>query len=216
MKNFIVIGLGNFGSTVVRELSKLERKVAAIDLDKAKVQAVRELAHLAIIADATEREFTEDLSVENYDCVIISTGKDSQAAILITLHLKELGAKKIIVKANSSDHAKVLKKVGADEAMIPEENMAIRIAHSLARSNLIDFLPLSEGHYIAEIATPKKFIGKTLAESKLGKEYHVQVIASKSSESGKFKFAPGGDYLMKENDLLVVLGKEADIEKIRE
>jgi trk system potassium uptake protein TrkA len=216
MKNFIVIGLGNFGSTVVRELSGLKRKVAAIDIDKAKVQAVREMAHLAIIADASEKEFTESLNVDNYDCAIISTGKDSQAAILITLHLKELGVKKIIVKANSEDHAKVLTKVGADEAIIPEENMAIRIAHSLARSNLVDFLPLSAGHYVAEIAAPEKFIGKTLAELDLSRKFQVQVIASKGTKSGEFEFAPGGGYRIKENDLLVVLGKEEDIEKIRE
>jgi trk system potassium uptake protein TrkA len=215
MNQFAVIGLGNFGSTVVRELSKLKCKVTAIDIDKAKVQAHEEQAHLAIIADASDRKFLENLGVKRYECFIISTGKDSHAAILITLHLKELGADTIIVKANSPDHARILIKVGATDAIIPEEQMAIRLSHSLARSNLIDFLPLSEEYYVAELATPDSFIGKTLAELRLRAEYHVQVIAIKDVTTGDFDFAPGGNYKIKDTDIMVILGRESDIEKIK-
>ena len=93
MERFAVIGLGNFGATVVRELSRLKKKVTAIDIDKAKVQALQQYTHLAILSDATDADFLKNLEVGDYDCFIVSTGKDSHASILIALHLKELGAK---------------------------------------------------------------------------------------------------------------------------
>jgi len=215
-KKFAIIGLGNFGATVARELAELKCRVTAIDIDKNKVQDLDDKAEIAIVADSTERKFLENLGVDNYDCFVISTGKDSHAAILITLHLKELGAKKIIVKANSSDHARILKKVGANEALIPEEQMAMRISHSLAKSNLLDFLPLSGDFYVAELKPGKDFLNKMLKDLQIRSEYHVQVIAVKDSVTEDISFAPGGDYKIKKTDILVVLGKDEDIEKIKE
>jgi len=216
MKEFAVIGLGNFGATVARGLSELNCKVTAIDIDKARIQSIEEYANLAILADATDRKFLENLGVDNFDCFIVSTGKDSHAAILIALHLKELGAKKIIVKANSSDHAKVLMKVGASEAIIPEEQMASRLSHSLAKPNMIDFLPLTGDFFVAELSAPKAFVNKRLIDLKLRSKHHVQVIAVKDTASGEFNFAPGGDTKIKSTDIMVILGKEKDIEKLRD
>ena len=215
MKNFAIIGLGNFGATVAREFSRLKCRVTAIDIDKAKVVPVDEYAHLAILADATERKFLENLEVENYDCFVVSTGKDSHAAILITLHLKELGAKRIIVKANSADHARILLKVGASEAIIPEEQMAVRLSHSLAKNNLVDYLPLTGDFYVAELAPPEDFIDKKLLDLQLRNRFHVQVIAVKDSRSDDVNFAPGGNYTIKKDDMLIILGREEDIEKIK-
>ncbi len=215
MKNFAIIGLGNFGATVARELSGLGCRVTAIDSDKAKVQPLNEYAHLAILADATDRRFLENLEVDGYDCFVVSTGKDSHAAILITLHLKELGAHRIIVKANSEDHARILTKVGASEAIIPEQQMALRLSQSLAKPNLIDSLPLTEEFYVAELTPPDNFINKQLLELQLLTRYHVQVIAVKDSVREQVTFAPGGQYRIKAGDILVMLGKGEDIEKIK-
>ncbi|PKK82002.1 MAG: potassium transporter TrkA [candidate division Zixibacteria bacterium HGW-Zixibacteria-1] len=216
MKKFAVIGLGNFGATVARELSKLDCKVTAIDVDKAKVQSLQDTADLAIIADVTDRDFLENLGVENYDCFIVSTGKDSHASILIALHLKELGAAQIIVKANSDDHAKILYKVGATEALIPEKQMAVRLSHSLGRANLIDQLPLTGDYYVAEVVPPDSFINKRLMDLQLRTKFHIQVIALKDSSTGEFEFAPGGEHMIKDKDILIILGKEKDIIKIKE
>ncbi|MCP4567796.1 MAG: TrkA family potassium uptake protein, partial [FCB group bacterium] len=150
MKEFAIIGLGNFGATVAEELAGLKCRVTAIDIDKGRVGQVQDLVDLAILSDATERAFLENIEVDKFDCFIISTGVDSHAAILITLYLSELGAKRIIVKANSSDHAKILRKVGASETIIPEEQMAVRLAHSIAQSNLLDYLPLTGDYIVAE------------------------------------------------------------------
>jgi len=214
MKDFAVIGLGNFGATVARELKALKCKVTAIDSDKAKVQELAEGVDLAMFANATDRKFLENLEVDGFDCFIVSTGEDSHASILITLHLKELGAKRIVVKANTHEHAKILIKVGATEALIPEEQMAIRISHSLAQSNLIDYLPLTTDFSVAELVPPAAFIGKTLQELKLRTKYNVQVVAIKDTTDGSFNFVPGGNYEIKDTDLLLLLGKQEDIDAV--
>jgi trk system potassium uptake protein TrkA len=216
MKEFCVIGLGNFGSMVARRLTDLKCKVTAVDIDKAKVQSLQPDVDLAILADSTDRKILENLEVQNFDCFIVSTGQDSHASILITLHLKELGARKIVVKANSADHARILKKVGASEAVIPEEEMAVKVARSLAQPNIMDYLPLSEHYSIAEILTPARFVGKTLMDIQLRSKYHIEVIAIKDSATDEFSFIPSAAYVIKQSDALVVLGKEENIEKIRE
>lgn len=216
VRRFAVIGLGNFGAAVARELSTLDCEVTAIDHDKAKVQALVDEIDLAIVGEATEREFLENLQVERFDCVVVSTGKDSHASILIALHLRELKADKIVVKANSRDHAKVLMKVGASEAIIPEEQMAVRLARSLAQPNMIEHLPLTADFSVAELVPPDRFIEKRLMDLQLRASYHVQVVAVRDSVSGELEFAPGGDYKIAAHDVLVVLGKQKDIDKLRD
>lgn len=215
MKEFVVIGLGNFGATVARELARQKCRVTAIDRDEHRVQDLQDLVHIAVVADATDRRLLENLDVAKFDAFIVSTGVDSHASILITLHLKELGAQQIIVKANSADHSKILIKVGADDAIIPEEQMAGRLAHSLAQANLVDYLPLSADHFVAELVPPETFVGKSLKTIGLRSEFNLQVIATKHSRTGEYAFAPGGEYVVGEHDLLVILGKEEDIERLR-
>jgi trk system potassium uptake protein TrkA len=215
MKEFAVIGLGNFGATVARELARLKCKVTAIDSNKALVQSLQGSVHMAIVANATEREFLENLEVDKFDAFVVSTGEDTDASILIALYLKELGAQKIIVKAKTEDHAKILLKVGASQAMIPEKQMATRIAHSLSETNLVDYLPLSEEYFVAEVPPPRKFIDKTLIDLKIRSKYHIQVIAVKNVQTGALKFVPGADYQIQSSDILVVLGRGEDIEKLK-
>ena len=215
MKEFCVIGLGNFGSTVARQLTEKGGKVTAIDIDKIKVQDAQQYVDLAIMGTATDRNFLENVHVNNFDCFIVSTGEDSHASILITLYLKELGAKKIIVKANTHDHSRILKKVGADDTVIPEEEMAVKLAHTIARPNVVDYLPLSDEYSIAEVLTPEKFVGKSIMKLKLRQKYHIDVIAIKNGDTGGFNFIPQAQYEINKADVLVVLGKQDDIEKLR-
>lgn len=215
MKEFAVIGLGNFGSMVVRKLNEHDCAVTAVDMDKHKVQEIQEHSRQAIVADAREKRFLEHLGVDNFDCFVISTGADSHASILMSLHLSELGARRIIVKANSSDHSKILYKVGATDVVIPEEDVAAKLARSLAQPNLIDFLPLSEEISIAEIVPPPKFYGKSLIQLDLRNRSHIEVIAIKDVLTGNFKFIPGANHRIVDTDILVVLGKQDDIDKIR-
>ncbi len=216
MKEFAIIGLGNFGATVARELTLADCRVTAIDVDKSVVQELRDDTDLAIVADATERAFLANLEVEKFACFVVSTGNDPHASILITLHLKELGAKRIVVKAISGDHAKILMKVGASEALIPEKLMATRLANSLAGSNLLDFLPLTGEFYVVELHPPSHFVGKTLKELDIRVKFNCQIIAIREGESGDINPVPGGDYVIGEHDILFALGKGGDIDKMKE
>jgi trk system potassium uptake protein len=215
MSEFAVIGLGNFGTMVARKLYEHGSKVTAIDNDKTKVQDMQDSCHQAIFADATDRRFLVNLEVDKFDTFVVSTGDNEHASILITLHLKEMGAKRIIVKANSADHSKILLAVGADEAIIPEEEIAVKLSKSLAMPNLLDFLPLTAEYSIAEVASPTNFQGKSLIELNLRNRFHLEVIAIKDVLTGDFRFIPGGDFKIKDTDILVVLGKQKDIERIK-
>lgn len=216
MKQYAIIGLGNFGAKVARELTELGGKVTAVDIDKNKVQDIQDDVYQAIIADAMEKSFLENLEPKNFDYFVISTGEDSHAAILITLYLNELEAKQIIVKANSRDHAKILRRVGAMEAIIPEEQMAIKLAHSLARPNIIDYLPLSSDYCVVEMKPPEKYIGKKLKELDLRKKYNIQIISIKKAAEKDHLHVPGGEYTIEPSDILMILGKEENVNKIKE
>ncbi|MCK5125091.1 MAG: TrkA family potassium uptake protein [candidate division Zixibacteria bacterium] len=216
MKEFAIIGLGNFGATVARELALADCRVTAIDSNKTAVQNLQDELDLAIIADATERAFLANLEVEKFDCFVVSTGSDSHASILITLHLKELGAKRIVVKANTSDHARILTKVGASEALIPEKMMATRLANSLSGSNLLDYLPLTGEYYVVELHPPSKFVDRTLKQLDIRAKFNCQIIAIREGESGEINPVPDGEYVIGENDILFALGKSGDIEKMKE
>jgi len=215
MKEFAVIGLGNFGAAVAQELTRLKCRVTAIDVDKTRVQELSERTHLAILGNATERAFLVNLEVEKFNCFVVSTGTDSHASILITLFLRELGAKRIIVKANSENHAKILRAVGATEAIIPEKQMALKLSQSLAETSLVDYLPLSGEYCVTEIPAPPKFINKSLQELKLRKKHNVQLIAIRDGITNEFTISPEADYRIKVSDVLVALGKREEIDKLR-
>lgn len=215
MKEFAIIGLGNFGAMVARKLYDEGCKITAIDVDKSRVQELQEHSHQAIVADARDRRFLEQLGVDHFEAIIVSTGQDSHASILITLHLNDLNARKVIVKANSADHSKILYKVGADEVVIPEEDMAVKLSRSLAQPNLLDFLPLTDQYSIAEIVPPPKFYGQSIHDLDLRAKYHIEVIAAKDVLTGDFQFIPSAEFKIKDTDILVVLGKEEDINRIR-
>jgi trk system potassium uptake protein TrkA len=157
----------------------------------------------------------ERLQIDQYDAVVVSTGENWQSSILIAMHLKELGARKIMVKANTNDHARILKMVGATETVIPEQQMAAKLARSLAHPNLVDFLPLSQDFVVAELSAPDAFWGQRLSELQLRSKYNVYVLAVKKSTTDELNLVPGGDYIVRRDDLLVIVGRTQDIDKLR-
>lgn len=215
-RRFLVIGLGNFGSVVAAELVAHDCDVTAIDTTQAKLEDLPKHSHLdAIVADATDRSLLERLRVDQYDAAIVSTGEQWQSSILIAMHLKELGAKRILVKANTSDHARILKMVGATETVIPEQQMAAKLARSIAHPNLIDFLPLAQDFVVAEMSAPEMFWNEKLADLKLRSKYNVFVLAIKRNGAESIDLVPSGDHIVKQDDLLIMVGRAQDIDKIR-
>ncbi len=216
MKRFCVIGLGNFGFHVAKTLFEDGHDVLAIDADHERVQRVKDFCDTALEADAANKEFLSSQGVHEVDAVVVSTGERSHLSTLITLYLKELKAKRIIVKALSEEHGRILEKVGASEVIYPEKDMAVRTARSLSIPNVLDFLALSEDVSISEAAPPKDFVGKNLVQLDLRRRSQVTVIAIKDLLTDQFIPAPPPDYVIKDSDLLVLIGRSVDIEKLLE
>jgi trk system potassium uptake protein TrkA len=216
LKQFLIIGLGNFGMGVAKTLYEDGNDTTVVDKDKARVQMIQKKSNQAILGDATDRKILEQLGADKFDAAVISTGVDQHAVILITLHLKELGCQRIIAKAENPDHGKILLAVGAYKVIYPEEEMAKKVAHSLSNPNFLDYIPLGAEYTVAEIAPPTKFHGKSLVDLSLRQEYKIEVIAVKDVVSGIIRFIPSPDYIFKDSDIMVCVGKLEDLEKIRE
>lgn len=212
MKRFAIIGLGKFGYHIAETLFLDRHEVIAIDRDKAKVQAIDSHATKAVLMDATNRDALAQLGLETMDAVIVATGVNTHASILICLHLQELGVKNILAKAQDVDHGKILTRVGATEVIHPEREIAIRIAHSLSQPNVIDFIPLGKDFNLLQIITPASFIGQTLRDLDVRAKFSVHIIAVKNLSSDSTIIAPAADYRIRENDALIVLGRHRDIE----
>lgn len=212
-KRFCVIGLGNFGFHAANELFQQGHEVIAIDMDKEKVQQIQDCCTYAIMADAANKEFLRAQGIGEVDAVIVSTGQRSHLSTLITLYLKELKVPKILVKAINEDHGRILEKIGATEIIFPEKEMARKTARSLSHPNVLEFIPLAEDYSISESAPPSHFLGKTLADLGLRNKFHVMVIAIKDVLTDEFIIAPPANHVIKDSDLLVLVGKTEDLNR---
>ena len=211
----VVIGLGIFGMNLVKELCSSGVEVIAIDKSKEAIQKARDCASKAIVADGTDQDVMNAIGLREDDIVVVSFGEDLAASTLITLHLKQMKVKNIIVKAPNEEHKLILEKVGATEVIIPEKEMADKIAKSLVSPNVLDYIPLADGYMICEIAPPPGFIGKSLAEIQLRSKYHIDVIAVRDMLTEKINMVPAANFVVKDSEVLIVVGKETDIDKIK-
>jgi len=215
MKRVVVIGLGIFGFNLAKDLFEAGLEVIAVDKNKDLVQKIRDFSTKAVLADATEKEVMEAIGFEEDDVVIVSFGEDLAASTILTLHLKEMKVKTIIVKVPNEDHKRILEKVGATEVVIPEREMAAKIARSLISPNVMEYIPLTREYTICEIAPPASFIGKSIAEIQLRKRYNIGLLASRDVLTDQISMIPGGDFVVKDSDILVVIGKEKDIQDLK-
>jgi len=215
MKRVVVIGLGIFGFNIAKDLYENGIEVITIDKNKEVIQKIKDFSTKAILADGTDKEMLESIGIHENDVVIVSFGEDLAAATLITLHLKEMKVKTIIVKAPNEDHKHVLEKVGATEVVIPERAMADKVAKSLISPNVLDYIPLSKDYTICEMAPPSSFMGKTIGELHRRSKHHIEVIAVREMLPERLTMVPRAEFVIKDSDVLVVIGKEKDIQKIK-
>lgn len=215
MAQVVVIGLGRFGFHVARELHAAKHEVLAIDVDPDIVQRVREHATRAVVLDASDAERLAALGVADFDAAVVSLGERVDVSSLVTLHLKELGVPRIVTKAGSEDHGKLLRLIGADEVIYPERESAERLAHRLTSTELLQHLPLGEGISIDEIASTEWMTGKTLAELGLPRRFNVQVLAVRDALTGQLRANPGALFRVKDSDSLLVIGDDPHLEKLR-
>ncbi len=216
MRSFAIIGLSTFGHYLARELSHRGHQVLAIDIDEDKIDRVKTFVDRAVIADASDKEALASLGLAEMDAVVVSLGEQIDVSILVTLYLRELRVKKIIAKALTEDHGRILDIIGATDVIFPERDVAKRLAHTLESDYFLDSIVLSEGISIVEIAPPMPFIAKTLGQLDLRNRYGVSVVLIKEVIPEKIVLVPTADHVIKDSDILVLLGKDEDVEKIKE
>lgn len=212
MRQFAVIGLGRFGTSVARTLTTMGYEVLAIDENHERIQEVVQAVTHAIQADAGDENALKALGIRNFDVVIVSIGQDIQTSILVTVLLKELGVKTVVAKAQNELHGKVLVKVGADKVVYPERDMGARVAHSLASSKVLDHIEISPDYSIMEVVAPDSLVDKPLKESGLRENYGVTVMALKRGK--QLIVSPSPDEFLLKNDILVVIGENENLHKL--
>ncbi|WP_199615196.1 potassium channel family protein [Paenibacillus alkalitolerans] len=211
MKQFAVIGLGRFGSSLALTLMKEGYEVLGIDKDEDIINDVaRSLTH-AIVADTTDEEVLRSIGIRNFDCVVVAIGNDIQASIMTAILLKDLGVKMVVAKALSQLHGKVLDRLGADRVIFPERDMGERVAHQLISPNLLDYIELSKDYNIAELSVPGKLSGHSLKEMNLRAKYGFSVVAINRKEG--VTVAPTADDKVHEKDIMVIIGTKEQIDR---
>ncbi len=213
MKTYVVIGLGRFGSSVAKQLCKLGCEVLAIDTNPELVQHIAADVTHAVVADAQDKEVLRALGAGNFDCGIVAIGDNLAASVLATMNMKELGIPNVVCKAHDETHRKVLEKLGADRVVIPEQENALRLAHSLSSPNVLDYIELSGEYSIIEVPAPAAWNGKTLKELNVRAKLGVNIIAI--SRDGTFNVSPGADFTFCGGDVIVVLGDSAGLKKVK-
>jgi trk system potassium uptake protein TrkA len=213
MRQIAVIGLSAFGLALVRALAQQQCHVLAVDLDEYKINGIRELADEAVIADARDPRALEALHLQDYDSVVLSLGEPLDASLLATLHLRDLKVRHIVAKAASEDHRRLLQPLGVQEVIFPEADMAQRTARTLTSPGFLDTLQLGEDVAVVEIAPPAGVVGRTLAELNLRKQYGVAVVARRDMLQDKLHVNPDPYRPITDSDVLVILGRDEDIDR---
>ncbi len=216
MKSFLVIGMGRFGTAVAQELTELGQEVLAIDENEENVQSVAEDVTQVMQGDAQDETVLRAVGVRNFDCCVVAVGTDMEASILITVMLKELGAKYIVAKARSAVHAKVLERVGADRVVLPESEMGRKLAQRLAHTNVVDFIGVSDEYSILEAYAPKSWVGKSLVQLSVRQKYKVNVLAVRHGKNGVLDASPKPNTAIAPNDLLLIMGENKFVDKVVE
>ncbi|SKA84477.1 trk system potassium uptake protein TrkA [Paucidesulfovibrio gracilis DSM 16080] len=208
-----IIGLGKFGYSLGEALAELGHDVVGVDISEAHVRHAQEVLTQVFQADGTDPKALEQLGFKDLDYVVVSIGRSMEASILVALNLQELGVNNIWVKAVSPEHEKVLKRLGVDFVVFPEQFVARQLAHRLAVPGLLDYLALGKGVLVREVEV-EHWGGRTLRDLRLPTDYRVQVVAWKHKEDRQFSFVPGPDMTLHDGDVLVVLGNAEDVIKV--
>lgn len=214
---FLICGLGNFGTYLARKLFENSQEVVAIDINEKRVTEAKDYVSEAVVADVAQREALEQLGLDKIDAAVISLGEARiDASVLATLHLKDLGIKRIIVKTISSDHARIVEKIGATQVIFPEKEAALRLADRLSNPNVFEQINLHEGYALVEMMAPRELWNKTLMEAEIRSKYGITVVWINRKTNGKeISIVPRPEDRILEGDLLFVLGEEKAVEQFK-
>lgn len=211
MKQFGVIGLGRFGTSVAITLSKMGYEVFAADIDEERVNNIVDHVTHAAALDALDKHALKSMGIRNIDVVVVAIGKEVQSSILVTVLLKELGVERVVAKAQSDLHGKVLERIGADKVIYPEHDMGVKVAHALVSKNVMDHISLSSDYSLVEMVVPPKIINKTLEQSGARNKYGMSILAIRRGT--EIIISPNAGQVLCDGDILVVIGRTERLQK---
>ncbi|MGM9886912.1 MULTISPECIES: TrkA family potassium uptake protein [unclassified Lactococcus] len=209
-KSVLVIGLGKFGRYLALKMQEFGNEIMVVDKEEKEAQKVSNLIDDIFIGDCTNEAVLKSLGVTDFDICFVTIGEDFEASITITMLLKKLGAQYIVVKTGSELQSELLRKIGADEIIYPERELAEKLALKYHSNHMFEsYLELSSEYSIVEMEVPEHWIGKSMQKLDIRKKHGLNVIAIKNDD--EIKVVPDANYLFHANDVLVVIGKQADI-----
>jgi trk system potassium uptake protein TrkA len=212
-REFIVIGLGRFGGGLAETLVGMGHEVLGVDADSKLVQQFSGILTHVVEADSTDERAMRQLGAEEFETAVVAIGTEVEASILTTSVLADLGVRRIVAKAVTQAHGRILERVGAHRVVFPERDMGVRVGHSLAGS-ILDYFELDPGFAIVETRAPKELTGKSLAEAEVRKRFGITVVCFQP-EGGSFTYATP-DTVVNEGDILVVAGEKRRAEAFGE
>ncbi len=211
MKSVLLIGLGDFGMHIAKELSDSNSEVLAVDINEDRVNEALKYVTDAQIGDCTNKEYIQSLGVSNFDVCVVTIGDDLQSSLVTVTLLKELGAARVVARASNEMHETLLEKVGADSTMYPEKQLASWTAVSCTSDTVLDYIKLSDDYAIFELLVPSEWIGKSVVEIDVRKKYAVNVLGIKRDDDLTMSISPST--VFEENDSVFVLGNKKAIQK---
>jgi trk system potassium uptake protein TrkA len=211
----VVIGLGQFGGELARTLAR-RTEVLALDIDESRIAGVAEAVQRAVVLDARDPAALGSVVSPDFDEAVVSMGESLESSILCTLHLKRIGIPVIRAKAESDDHAEVLKAVGATHVIFPERETAQRIGARIVNPNLLDFIPLVEDYRVIEAPVPPSYHRRTLGEIDLRRKLGLFVIAALKGPKDELAFLPGPDFVLDRRHALLLIGREQDLVRFQD
>lgn len=212
MKSFIILGAGRFGASLAKTLYELGHEVLVIDGKEEIIAEISDHVTHAVIGDCSDESTLKSLGVRNFDIAVVAIGGNMESSILVTLMLKEMGVQYIVAKAQSNIHARVLSRVGADKVILPERDMGVRLAQSLAMHNILDFIEVSPRYSILEITTPELWIGKSLKDINVRVKHGINILAIKTGDD--IDISPDAGRVLHAEDVMIVIGSNEDLNKL--
>ena len=208
-----IVGLGRFGYALAMELAEADADLLVLDKDEEKVREIREYTENAYVVKSLDKKSLAETGIQNCDVVVVCIGEQMDTSILTTLHLVSLGIPTVIAKAKSVEHGEILEKLGA-EVVYPERDMAVRLAHRLETSKMLDFVHLSEQVNISKIMIPEKMLGKTVLAVDFRGRFGLNIIAIENSGAVLDTINP--DYVFRRGDIQFVSGSNAGLNRLLE
>lgn len=210
-RNFAVIGLGAFGATIGRELTRFGNYVLGIDRDGAEVNRLAEEFSQTVVADGRDEAALREIGIADYDVAVIAMGQDLESSIVSAITVKMAGVDEVWAKAVSRMHHRILSKVGVDRIIHPEEEMGRHIAQMLHNPLVKDYVSLGNGYHVVNISVPERMAGKSLADLDLGARFDLRCVGV--MEGTRYKGSDTTECTLKEADRLVILGQRSDLRR---